>query len=209
MNTDTSNPGESQFMKMPGSSTNMSSLFENKNLFIIILIGLLLLSILGINILAISGNILQTITNIFGPMISQILSIFGYTTGTILNKSADIVGDTAKTGIDIAEGTVHSVGDLLKNASDANVNADAKRGLDDAINRANRDREHRYEEPKPDHSDNPIQNPITSSKNQWCLVGEYQSKRGCIEIGESDKCISGQLFPTQQMCLNPTMSQNK
>ena len=199
--------GEAPFMKMQVSTANLFA--DNKNLFIIILIGLLLLSILGINILAVSGNILQTITNIFGPMISQILSIFGYTTGTILNKSADIVSDTAKTGIDIADGTVHSIGDLLKNASNTNVNEEAKRGLDNAINQSKRENERHEEPPQPDHSDNPIQNPISSSKSQWCLVGEYQSKRGCVEIGESDKCISGQLYPSQQMCLNPTMTQNK
>ena len=189
--------------EMSSSTTIMG--FDSKNFIIIGLVALLLFAILGINILTLSGNILQTITNIFGPLISQILGIIGYTTGTVLNKSADIVGDTTKTGIDIAEGTIHSVGDLLKNASSSNVNDSSKRSLDSAINLANSYPLY----PRPDNSENPIQNPITSSKQNWCLVGEYQGKRGCVGIDEGDKCISGQLFPTQQMCLNPTLSQNR
>jgi hypothetical protein len=54
----------------------------------------------------------------------------------------------------------------------------------------------------------PIQNPVSSAKKSWCLVGEYQGRRGCIEITDQDKCISGQVFPEQKMCLNPTLSQN-
>ena len=61
-------------------------------------------------------------------------------------------------------------------------------------------------EPSPDTTKNPIQNPI-SSKKGWCLVGEYQGKRGCIEIGEYDKCLSGQVFPEEKLCLNPTFTQ--
>jgi len=31
-------------------------------------------------------------------LISQILSLFGYTTGTVLNKTVDVVSGTAKAG---------------------------------------------------------------------------------------------------------------
>ena len=60
-------------------------------------------------------------------------------------------------------------------------------------------------QPEPDDSTT-IQKPITSDKAKWCLVGEYKNKRGCIEIGEHEKCMSGQVFPEQQMCLNPNVS---
>ena len=63
-----------------------------------------------------------------------------------------------------------------------------------------------YSSPSNDISENPIQKPISSNKTGWCLVGEYKNKRGCIEIGEHEKCMSGQVFPEQQMCLNPNVS---
>jgi len=49
------------------------------------------------------------------PLIYQILSIFGYTAGTVINTTADVVADTSKFGIDIAEGSVKNIGNLLKN----------------------------------------------------------------------------------------------
>ena len=185
------------------TQTSESGFFSNKNIIIILLIILLVFSFLGINILTISGNIMQTFIQIFGPLVSQILSIFGYTTGTVLNKTADVVADTAKTGIDIAEGSIQSVGNILRDASQSNVDVRSKQSLDTVLNRGILT----GNEPRADTTENPIQKPITSGKQNWCLVGEYQGKRGCIEVGEHDKCLSGQVFPNQKMCLNPTLTQ--
>jgi hypothetical protein len=187
----------------PESSS--STIFSNNNIIIIVLVVLLIFSFLGINILTLLGNIFQNFVQIFGPMVSQILSIFGYTTGTVLNKTADVVSDTAKAGIDIAEGSIQSVGNILRDASNPNVNDKTKYSLDNALNQGKVS----LGEPAADTSENPIQKPITAGKQTWCLVGEYQGKRGCIEVNEHDRCLSGQVFPSQKMCLNPTLSQNK
>jgi len=185
------------------TQTGDYSFFSNKNAIIVLLIILLVFSFLGINILNILGNLMQSFIQIFGPLVSQILSIFGYTTGTVLNKTADVVADTAKTGIDIAEGSIQSVGNILRDASKPNVDSKSKQSLDSALNT----KIFNVNEPQPDSTTNPIQNPITSGKQGWCLVGEYQGKRGCIEVSEHDRCLSGQVFPNQKMCLNPTLSQ--
>jgi hypothetical protein len=186
-------------------NSTSSTMFSNKNAIIFLLAVLLIFSFLGINILTILGNIVQTFIQIIGPLVSQILSIFGYTTGTVLNKTADVVSDTAKTGIDIAEGSIQSVGNILRDASNPNVNDKTKYSLDNALNTGKVS----SGDPIADTSENPIQRPITAGKQTWCLVGEYQGKRGCIEVNEHDRCLSGQVFPSQKMCLNPTLSQNK
>jgi hypothetical protein len=185
--------------------SNMSTdLFSGKNFLIIVLCVLLIFSFLGINLLHILGNLVQTIINIFGPLVAQILSIFGYTTGTLLNKTADIAGDTAKVGIDIAEGTVHSVGNILRDASQGNVVGLSKTSLDNVLNTSSI----AVRSPAPDTTANPIQNSISTNKAGWCLVGEYKGRRGCIEVSEQDKCLSGQVFPSQKMCLNPVLTPN-
>jgi len=196
-------------LPIPNSYNNANvvstgNFFNNKNYIIIFLLILLILSFLGINMLAISGNLIQTIVNIFGPLVTQILSVFGYTAGTLIDKSAEIVTDTAKTGIDIAGGTVGSIGDLLKDASRPGVGDKAKQQLDQSINLS----KHPNKQPEPDSTTNPIQKPISSGKSGWCLVGEYEGRRGCIQVGQEDKCLSGQVFPNQKMCLNPTLTQN-
>jgi len=185
-------------------TNNDTSLFSNKNMIIIILVSLLILSFLGINLVIMGGNFMQYVVQIFTPFLNQLFSLLGYTTGTVINKSTDVVVDTAKTSIDIAGGTLHSVGNIFKNSSEpVNVGAIAT-PLDLSINKSS----NKPVDPKPDTTSNPIQNPIASSKTQWCLVGEYEGRRGCININESDKCLSGQVFPDQKACLNPTYTNN-
>lgn len=196
--------------RLPKSTTNNTNdMFSNKNTIIILLIFLLILSFLGINLLNISGDIMQRISNIFGPVFVNFLSLFGYTTGTVINKTADVVADASKTGIDIAEGTAQSVGGLFLKASQ-NLSNQPQTTLQPQSQPELKpeSKPESKPEPKPDTTKNPIQNPISSIKARWCLVGEYEGRRGCIAINEHDKCLSGQVFPTQQMCLNPTYTSN-
>jgi hypothetical protein len=173
---------------------------------------LLVLSFLGINLLAFMGNALQTISNVFGPLFTQILSVFGYTAGTVIDKSTDVVTDVAKSGIDLAGDTIQSAAELLKDASRGNVASSAVNQLDNSfkygksssLDSAINNSKPGMNQPVPDASVDPIQKPITAGKVNWCLVGEYQGKRGCIEVDDDSKCMSGQVFPTQNMCLNPT-----
>jgi hypothetical protein len=190
------------------SNVSDTNIFNNKNYIIILLLVLLILSFLGINILAILGYFIQTIVSIFGPLVTQILSIFGYTAGTLIDKSAEIVTDTAKTGIDIAGGTVGSIGDLIKDVSRPGIDERAKNQLDQSINLSKIPTNIYSKQPEPDTTTNPIQKPITSNKAGWCLVGEYEGRRGCIQVGQEDKCLSGQVYPNQKMCLNPTLTTN-
>ena len=178
-------------------STYIASNGNNKNYIIIILTVLLILSLLGVNLFIVVGNVIQVIVNIFKPLFYQILAILGYTTGTLINKTADITSDVARVGVDIAEGTVQSVGNLLKDASKNAVNIETKKELDIVIS-----------EPKADTTESPIQNNISTGKTSWCLVGEQNGRRGCVEVNDASKCMSGQLFPNAEMCLNQAFSQN-
>jgi hypothetical protein len=169
--------------------------FSNKNVVIIVLCVLLVLSFLGINVLLLFGNLIQSIVGVIGPLFSQILGIFGYTAGSIIVKTADVVSDTAITGIQIAEGTVNSVGNLLKGTSAPDVNMNAQVSLTNALNGTGA-------------SSTASSPAVAAFGGGWCLVGQYQGVNGCIAVGPQDTCMSGQVFPNQQMCLNPTMTSN-
>ena len=177
-------------------------IYEPKNVVIMVLVVLLLLSFLGINLLDILSNIIKIFVNLLGPIFNNVLSFLGYTTGNVINVSADVIGDTSKAAIDIAEGTVQNVGNLLIKASKTNLDGKTKTQLDNILSKSNVSTSVEHDIPE-----NPIQNPISSSKNSWCYIGEYEKKRSCIAMNEHDKCMSGQVFPEQQMCLNPTLQQ--
>jgi len=189
------------------NENNQLQLISN-NKIIIILSVLLILSFLGINILDVVSNIIKAIIAVLGPPVGQLLAVFGYTSGTLINKGADVVSDTAKLGIDIAEGTVQDIGNILISASSGSVPTNLTQ-INPLDIKLNQDKQiSKPKQPSEDTTENPIQKPISASKSGWCLIGEYENRRGCIEVGEQDKCLSGQIFPNQKMCLNPTMTAN-
>jgi hypothetical protein len=51
-----------------------------------------------------------------------------------------------------------------------------------------------------DSTSDPIQNGSTSKQN-WCLIGEMDGTRGCISVNDYDKCLSGQIYPTKSKCM--------
>ena len=43
------------------------------------------------------------------------------------------------------------------------------------------------------------------NKSGWCLVGQEQGFRSCIEVNDFDKCMSGSIFPSKDICTNPNL----
>ena len=212
----------------PVAPTNaMNFSLESKDFIIILLILILILAVLGINLFNVIGNLIQFIAGLLKPL----LSILGYTTGSVINTTTDLATDTTKFGIDVVGGSAKDVGNLFLAASDKkdipNYTPVAKTyssamfnsiGSTIALHPALRDSHpsnhidnHINGSPSPsniminvpsaDTPISPIQNPISSSKNKWCLIGEFQGKTGCVEVEDANKCMSGQMFPTQQLCM--------
>ncbi len=56
-----------------------------------------------------------------------------------------------------------------------------------------------------DDSYSNIQKSKSSSKSGWCFIGEDRGFRSCIDVGENDRCMSGDIFPTSEICVNPNL----
>ena len=56
-----------------------------------------------------------------------------------------------------------------------------------------------------DDSYSSIQKSKSSSKSGWCFIGEDRGFRSCIDVGEKDTCMSGDIFPTSEICVNPNL----
>lgn len=238
MDTNSSITGPS-IIQNEASTQNYS--FNSKDFIIFVLIIILFFAVLGINIFNIIGNLIQY----FLELVKPLLSLIGYTTGSVINTTTDLASDTTKFGIDVVGGSAKDVGNLFLAASDKNnipnytpIAKNYSSALFNSISTtlalhpALRDNPPNYYNnnantisipsisptptinhtpnsknvtinvPSTDTTISPIQNPISSSKNKWCLIGEFQGKTGCMDIQDSDKCMSGQIFPTQQLCMN-------
>jgi hypothetical protein len=197
-----------------------ASSWDAKTLIIVVLALLLVVVV----VTGSHGFLTRTLDRL-GHAIAQFLgwvwSLFGYTSGTLINTGSDVLNDTTKFGLDVADGTFHSVGNLLI-ASSGHLTPDAQHDIQQAnglhpvhVNQltaytpaphTSLDNTLQHGTPPPprvvapDTSANPIQNPIASQKNHWCLVGEYMNRRNCVEIAAGQKCMSQQTFADQATC---------
>jgi hypothetical protein len=46
---------------------------------------------------------------------------------------------------------------------------------------------------------------IQSGKSGWCFIGSEGLSRTCAEIGVNDICMSGEIYPTKDVCINPKL----
>lgn len=199
-------------------STPPSAFSDSKNTIIIILLVLVVFSFIGINLLTYSGNLLERIGKILGPIIANLLSMLGFSTGKLINSASDVAADGANLGIDIAKGTSHSIGDLLINASQGGMSESQRHTLEQALSMPRCAKQEPpalapapqapqappasgSSEPKPTPTTDPIV--AQNLKSGWCYVGEFNGTRGCVEF-ENSGCSSGQVFPSQAACLAPT-----
>ena len=42
-------------------------------------------------------------------------------------------------------------------------------------------------------------------KTQYCYIGSENAIRSCISVKSVDECLSGEIFPTKNMCINPSL----
>lgn len=48
--------------------------------------------------------------------------------------------------------------------------------------------------------------PIPIDENgKWCYVGKFDGQRTCQHLANDDTCASGNIFPTIDICINPSL----
>jgi hypothetical protein len=194
------------------------------------LIIILILALLGFNIFIYlakgTGAVAEFIDKYFGPL----LKLFGIsvleTTKQTVNVSAtgtkagvDVVAGTTTGAIDIIEKGATTTGSNVKgsNMTSSNTSNTQKNAmpvqqqiqeagsmsewrqdtLDSALNDASK-----YSEPQPDDSLSTVQ---STGKAGWCYIGTDRNIRTCSQIGANDVCMSGDIFPSQDICMNPNL----
>ena len=97
---------------------NWNGMFsDNKNILILILAILLILSVIGVGFFHILIDGLQVIIDRLMIAFDKLISGVFYSTGEILVVSSNTVADAAKTTINLGSGAINDVGNLLKSAS--------------------------------------------------------------------------------------------
>jgi len=75
--------------------------------------------------------------------------------------------------------------------------------LNTALQKAEQDQQ--QTQSSPDYTANDSYSSNLEGKSGWCYVGEDQGQRACSSVGYADTCMSGKIFPTQDICVNPSL----
>lgn len=194
------------------------------------LIIILILTFLGFNIFVYLAKGTQGISDFFGPIINKITSIFGGVTGQVVSVSAEgskALVSTAAQGTQSAVGATSDVVNAgLTGVQQAvqqplqqtqtslasqpvnmqQVDIMQANTLNKALNTSTSQKQQvNGEDYQADDSTSSIQMSSTTGKAGWCYIGEERGFRTCAEVGVNDTCMSGDIFPSQQICVNPNL----
>ncbi len=170
------------------------------------LIIIFVLAFLGINIFAYLAKGTQDITNIFKPLIDVIVSIFGKVTGQVVNVSAEGAKGVVNTTAGVVDSGLTAVQDVATGTPIKNTFPQPDITQSNALNRAlntNAQTGPNKNDYEADESSSNIQN--GAPKAGWCFIGEDRGFRSCAKVGVNDKCMSGDIFPSHEICVNPSL----
>lgn len=154
---------------------------------------ILILAFFGLNVFAYLGMLSDYLVSFFKPVLLSITYHGSKVTKSTVETSADV----AKLGIDIAASTVTNAIDLGKNViTTSSISRPRQNGRISTPT---------YSEPIPDDMDSLVQVQKSKGKNGYCYIGEDRGFRSCLKINEDDICMSGNIFPSKELCINPSL----
>ena len=183
----------------------------------------------GILILLIIWVLIFNLFNLgkFTDLIQSALKWIGYSTGETVKTTANVGAAGLKGGADVASDVVTGSVDILQKGlnltpEDKIIARNQKQAQATALNPPplNPDIVETSENnvlstglanlkkmtpmPSPDDATSVTQSG-GRSKSGYCYIGEDRGFRSCIRVGENDQCMSGDIFPTMDICINPNL----
>jgi hypothetical protein len=205
VDTDNSSPREtfSPLQQSSSFATSFASILTpSKGMSSYIQYGviIIIISLLGLNVFGFLENIVETVTEIIRP----VAAFFGYTVGETIKGAISTGAAGTKGIIDVASGTITGGVDILEKGLN-NKNRHNRNKIDNSfLDQSVPNNDKPEESPEPDESGSRTQTKSTG-KSGYCYIGEDRGFRNCIEVGENDKCMSGDIFPSQEICINPNL----
>ena len=200
---------ESAFPSSTFSSSDDTGFFDslkniNATTWIVII---LILAFLGFNIFAYLAKGTQDITSFFAPLLGKIFGTTVAVTGQAVDVSAEgakaVVGGTAsvvQSGLSAVQYVTPNVAPSAVKGQPVNqqqVDITQQSTLNRALNTAQSKQPHQQDYEAHDAS--------SSMKSGWCYIGEDRGFRSCAQVGPNDTCMSGDIFPNQEICMNPNL----
>ena len=193
---------------LSGEDSGFFESLKNINMTTWLLI-ILILAFLGFNIFVYLAKGTQGIANFLAPITQK---LFG-TTVAVTGQTVDVAAEGAKAVVSGTATTVNTglsaVQDITPNPAGSSIKSQPVQGQptsrpsDSGLNKALNN----SQEQNSDYQAHEASSSVHSSGGQsgWCFVGEDRGFRSCVLVNEDDKCMSGDIFPSQELCINPNL----
>ena len=173
------------------------------------LIIFLVLAFLGFNIFVYLAKGTQDITNFFAPLIEKIfgttVSVTGQTVDVAAEGAKAVVGGTAS----VVNASLSAVQDITPNGAPSSLNTQSIQGTmqpPDVTTNNNLNRALNSSQQDQDYQANEASSSVGGSgQSGWCYIGEDRGFRSCAQVGVNDQCMSGDIFPSNELCINPNL----
>lgn len=211
--SDVSSPASFVSSTSTENSPGFFSFLTNINYTTWIII-ILIFAFLGFNIFVYLAKGTQDITSFFNPLLQSLFGATANTAGQVVDVSAEgaktVVGGTAS-AINTTLSDVENVtpGGINANSSLPNQSIQSTIPPKDnvqnsSLNRALNTSQQTQQGSNQDYQANEATSSVTG-KAGWCYVGEDRGFRTCSQVGVNDVCMSGDIFPSNELCINPNL----
>ena len=181
--------------------------------FVRFLLVVVLLGFAGFNVFKEMGLITDDVLELTRPFMEWSTGILGSvskqfvsTTSEGTRTGIDIVSGAAKSGVNVIDDQVTGKGLnaslVVPPSGGGNARQEAARATALTMKTGS---QLNYDSPVPDESLSVTQKGKTSGKAGYCFVGEDRGNRSCAYVNESDTCMSGNIFPSKDKCINPNL----
>jgi hypothetical protein len=210
MSNNTFSISQPEFKSVFSSDSSPSSFFEGikEVKFTTWVIIFFVLSFLGFNIFVYLAKGTQTISEIFKPVVERLSYLLGITTLQTINVSAkgtqsvvNATTDVINTSLNSIENTTQ-VNQSRQTQNNSHPDITQHNTLNQALNNTTSQRQQSGGE---DYQADDSTSSIQIGKAGWCYIGEDRGFRSCAEVGVNDTCMSGEIFPTNDVCVNPNL----
>jgi hypothetical protein len=175
---------------------------------------LLLLALIGFNVFTYLDDITAWFSETFGAPFRTVARFLGYAAIDTAHTTVDVTAQGTKSAVDIAAGAATSGIDVLQQTidqkgqdQDQDQDQDqAQKGQgQDMSSNAGLQRALSHAKKQPPQPDDATSRTQRTGKSGYCYIGEDRGFRSCIKVGEEDTCMSGDIFPTHAICINPRL----
>jgi hypothetical protein len=170
----------------------------------------LLLALIGFNVFTYLDDITAWLSETFGAPFRSVARFLGYAAIDTAQSTVDVTAKGTKGAVDIAAGAATSGIDVLQQTIDQKGNQDrvqdqTQAQTQDMSSNAGLQRALSHAKKQPPQPDDATSRTQRAGKAGYCYIGEDRGFRSCVKVGEEDTCMSGDIFPTHAICVNPRL----